>query len=132
MALNPGKADATTGIAKAIYDAMDAALAPPLEEAKADMDKIRASWKALSFAIASGVVAGFIHDAPAVPPADPSFAQPVSSKASDDAFWTWFDGFTKAFQTWAPVTADGIALKNKLKPFVDPGKPPTEMKGFVR
>jgi hypothetical protein len=69
MGLEPGTADATSGMAKAIFDTMDELLAPPLEaqvaaasaEAKPGaqdaLDKARDGWRKMSFAIATGVIA---------------------------------------------------------------------------
>jgi hypothetical protein len=128
MALNAGNQDATTGIAKAIYDAMDAALSPPLVEAGADMTKVRDGWKKLSFAVASGVVAGLID----TPPSDTSFGETYSTPAQDAKFWPWLAGFVGAFRSWAPTSPDGQALKARLNAFIVTSAVPTELKGKIK
>ncbi len=68
MALVIGSSAADAGMSKAIYDQVDALLAPPLKKAVDDatggakgkaqeaLDAAREGWKKLSFAIATGVV----------------------------------------------------------------------------
>jgi hypothetical protein len=128
MALNAGDKDATAGIAKAIFDAMDKALSPPLVEAGADMKKVRDGWRAVSFAVASGVVAGLIHDAAATP----SFAETSSSPAQDPTFWAWVANLAAAFQGWAPTSVEGKDLKTRLKDVIDPAKLPASLKGVIQ
>ncbi len=67
--LQPGDPDATSGMTKAIFGHVDAALSPPLQQAIDDaatpddkaaatktLEDARGSWRKLSFAVASGVV----------------------------------------------------------------------------
>ena len=68
MALTTGTTAGDAGMAKAIYDHVDALLAPPLQQAvdaatgdaktkaQAALDGARDGWRKLSFAVASGVV----------------------------------------------------------------------------
>jgi hypothetical protein len=64
MALAAGSADAQSGLTKSVYDRLDAALSPPLQQAVTDgspgaqetLDAARDGWKKLAFAISAGVV----------------------------------------------------------------------------
>ena len=125
MAITSGDVDATTGMAKAIYDQVSAVLSPDVPASA--LSDAQASWKKLSFAIASGVT-----DALRRGGADPDFAEVTSSASDDPAYWSWLTGFVGTFTSWNPAAADGIALKNALTTFLA-GKPvPTELKGSVR
>lgn len=57
MALDPGNIEATTGMAKAIFEQLKAALEPDLAglEEK-DMEPIRNGWKKMAYAVSRGVV----------------------------------------------------------------------------
>ncbi len=59
MALNAGNKNATEGMAKSIYTAIDAELRPPMEADNVKQDVIEESqeaWKTLASAIAKGVI----------------------------------------------------------------------------
>jgi hypothetical protein len=66
MALEIGTVNAESGMAKAIYDQLDALLSPPLKaaadapgappQAKAALDAARDGWKKIAFAVATGVI----------------------------------------------------------------------------
>lgn len=57
MALSVGNRDATTGMTKAIYDALREALEADLAELSEDKrTPIRESWKKMAHAIANGVI----------------------------------------------------------------------------
>jgi hypothetical protein len=68
MALVPGSVAADSGMAKAIYDQIDAQLSPPLQKAVAGatgdakkaaqqaLDAAQDGWRKLSFCIATGVI----------------------------------------------------------------------------
>jgi hypothetical protein len=123
---------------KAIYAAMDSALRPALESAgMSDADitsKIAPSWKALSFAIASGLVPVLHKELlPNPPPADPTFAETFSSAAQDASFWNWLAGLMKVFTTtWVPTTADGVSLKAELNTFLAANPVPSQLSGILR
>lgn len=142
MALNIGDKEATAGMTKVIFDAMDAELRPPMEQSLRDSNspedeiqkaviKAQANWKQLSYVIASGVVSS-LRKAPSPPPASPVFGEAFSSTAEDTVFWAWLKGFVKVFQDWAPTTADGINLKNAMNTYLT-GKPvPVELRGILQ
>jgi hypothetical protein len=137
MALTIGDATATSGLTKAIYVAMDAALRPALKKggmSDSDIDKnIAPSWKSLSFAIAGGLVPVLrAEPEPNPEPPDPTVAETYSSATQDAAFWSWLSGFTNVFTTWAPTTADGTALKNAIVSFLNTSAVPTQLKGILR
>lgn len=54
MALDPGDANASSGMSKAIFDAMDAAMKDGIPAAQ--LPDVEKGWKKLSAAIAQGVV----------------------------------------------------------------------------
>ena len=57
MTLSVGNKDATTGMTKAIYDALREALEADLGELSEEQrTPIRASWKKMAYAIAKGVI----------------------------------------------------------------------------
>ena len=57
MALSIGDVGATTGMAAAIYDQIRANLEPGMDDlAPEDLEAVRASWRKLAHAIATGVV----------------------------------------------------------------------------
>jgi hypothetical protein len=115
MALNVGDQHASSGMAKAVFDALNKVLDQPPDGLKPeDKAKLLANRQALSFAIASGIVAE-LTGAPSV---QPDFAQTYSSAAQDPAFWSWFNQFVDAVGAAVP------AVKNLSRP--------TEMKGILR
>jgi hypothetical protein len=57
MALQVGNQGATAGMAKAIFDQLDALLSPALSSlSPADLELARDGWRKLAFAVAGGVV----------------------------------------------------------------------------
>lgn len=142
MALSIGDKDATRGMTKVIFDAMDAELRPPMEQSLRDTGspedeiqkaviKAQANWRQLSFVIASGLVSSLRRDPPPSP-ADPVFGEAFSSRVEDAVFWDWLKGFVGVFQSWAPTTADGVNLKNAINSYLS-GKPvPEQLRGILQ
>src|SRR5262245_6968481 len=101
MPLNAGDPAATGGLARAIYDVLDAQLRPPLEASLEDpaeqLPPIQDAWKKLSFCIASGVVEHLER----VPPNEPEFAQTFTSSAQDAAYWSWLAGLATVLRNWS-------------------------------
>jgi hypothetical protein len=63
MALSVGNQDATTGMTKAIYDALREALEADLAELSEDqLTPIRESWKKIAHAIATGVISHIVSN----------------------------------------------------------------------
>lgn len=87
MVIDPGDSQATSGMAKLIYDAMKAQLEPALKGSVKDEDlaKIEDGWKSLSVAIASGVAAELTRD-------------------TQDPFFAWLAGFATAAQNGTVAT----------------------------
>jgi hypothetical protein len=112
-------------MAKAIYDQIDAVLSPGLPPNPPP--EIRQAWRKLSFAIATGVTTYLRRD-----PGDVEFAEITSSSSDDAVYWAWLGGFVQQFQSWAPATADGLALKNALAGFLTGHPVPTQMRGSLR
>lgn len=57
MALVIGDINASSGMAKAIYEELETLLSPPLQGmSPQDLEKVKTGWKQLAFAIATGVV----------------------------------------------------------------------------
>jgi len=125
MAMVIGSQSATSGMAKAIYDAINAILAPAIPPAS--LPDVQASWKKLSFAVATGVV-NHLKRAPA---ADPEYAQVVSRAVDDPGFWNWLAGFVQVFQAWAPVSADAVALKTALTTYLGAHPVPSQLTGTL-
>jgi hypothetical protein len=112
MTLSAGDPQATTGMAKAIYDAMDKELRAVLKKAGVPDDVIAQmapSWRSLSFSIASGVVAELVVQPPSPP----------------DYFWTWLAGFVQTLQSAPP---GGIPAA--VTEFVGRSPVPTSLKGI--
>jgi hypothetical protein len=139
MALSTGKPDATTGLTKALYDAMDAELRPPLEELlrgastpeeeiAAAVAKAQVSWKQLSHTLASGLVTALRQEPEsATPPPEPARAETFSSAAQDPAFWAWFADLITTLQAWSNgsgTLATRTAFFNR--------QVPRELKGVIR
>jgi hypothetical protein len=146
MALSKGDIDASSGLTKALYDAMDAELRPPLlevlkekhttaEDTVIAVAKVQANWKQLSHTLASGLVAALHTEVPSAPlPNDSGTAETYSSAAIDPDFWKFFTNFVGVFQAWSKPGADVNALQTKLATlFADTTTPvPTGLKGVVR
>jgi hypothetical protein len=132
MPLNAGDAAATSGLARDIYEVLDAQLRPPLEAALEDaaeqLPAIQDAWKKLSFCIASGVVDHVLR----VPPNDPEFAQTFTSSAQDAAFWGWLAGFASVFRTWAAGAGSATELRNGLNSFFNANPMPTQLRGVLQ
>ena len=61
MALQAGDQTAAAGMAKAIFDQLDALLSPGLASlSEAEKEPVRDGWRKLAFAIAGGVVAHIV------------------------------------------------------------------------
>jgi hypothetical protein len=139
MALSIGKTDATTGLTKALYDAMDAELRPPLEKLLRDANrpeaeiasavaKAQVNWKQLSHTLASGLVPALRQETEsAAPPPEPAVAETYSSAAQDPLFWAWLAEFASVFQAWSKGTATPAALTAFFNREV-----PKELKGVIR
>jgi hypothetical protein len=56
MALNKGDINASTGMAKAIYDKLQEVLLPDAAAGGGDLSKLQETWQKLAYAIAAGVV----------------------------------------------------------------------------
>ena len=117
MPLNAGNPAATEGLARDIYEVLDAQLRPPLEAALPNPSEqllpIQDGWKRLSFCIASGVIEHLTR----VPPSEPEFAQTFTSAAHDAAYWNWLAGFANVFRTWASSGGDAVQLRSALNGF---------------
>jgi hypothetical protein len=127
MAMVIGDANATNGMAKSIFDQVDAVLAPDVPSSA--LPDVQASWRKLSFAVAAGVTAYLIRD----PANEPEFGEMTSSATDDPVFWSWLQGFVAVFGTvWTPAGTDGVALKQAVNAFIA-GKPvPAAMKGSLK
>lgn len=85
MPLDFGDAEATEGMARAIYRFMDAELRPPIEDALAEvedpekraevLEKARTTWRKISYAVARGVTEYLVRD----PETEPEYAEAYSS-----------------------------------------------------
>jgi hypothetical protein len=132
MPLNAGDPAATSGLARDIYEVLDAQLRPPLEAAlehpAEQLPAIQDAWRKLSFCIASGVVDHLVR----VPPTDPEFAQTFTSSTQDAAYWSWLSGFAGVFRTWAAGAGSITDLRNGLNTFFSAHPTPTELMGVVQ
>jgi hypothetical protein len=102
MALDAGDPQATSGMAKAIFEALKAQLLPPLQDANVkdeSLAKIEDGWKSLSFAVASGVVAEL-------------------TQGPQDPFFAWLAGFAAAVQS------------GQVGDFLKTHKVPTNLRGI--
>lgn len=146
MALSKGDIDASSGLTKALYDAMDAELRPPLleilkqkgttaEEMAIAVAKVQVNWKQLSHSLASGLVSALHTEVPGAPlPNTSGTAETYSAAPIDPAFWKFFASFVDVFSTWSKPGANVNVLQTKLAAlFADTTTPiPTGMKGVVR
>jgi hypothetical protein len=106
--MNAGDKNAESGMAKAIYDAMNAALGERLSSE--DKLPLQDNWKKLSHAVADGAVRSL----------------------QTDPFFAWFAGLVKVVTTeWAPTTPDGLALQSALKKYLAEKPIPNEMRGLL-
>src|SRR5262245_44331572 len=132
MPLNAGDPAATQGLARDIFEVLDAQLRPPLEDALEhpgeQLPPIQDAWKKLSFCIASGVIDHLVR----VPASDPEFAQTFTSSAQDAAYWSWLSGFAAVFQTWASGAGTITDLRNGLNAFFASHPTPTQLRGVLQ
>lgn len=132
MPLNAGNAQATQGMARDIFLALDAVLRPPLEDALEDpaeqLPPIQNAWRTLSFAVATGVVDHLERQ----PPGESEYAEAFSSGSHDAAFWNWFAGFAGVFRTWSSGAANVTQLHASLDSFLDSNPVPTQLRGVIR
>jgi hypothetical protein len=130
MPLNAGNLGATQGLARDIFDVLDAQLAPPLAadlEAE-QLEEIRDAWRTLSFCVASGVIEHLMR----VPATEPEYAEAFTSSAQDAQFWNWFSGFTSVFRTWSSGAGTLTDLRTSLNNFFNANTTPTQLRGIVR
>ena len=131
--LNAGDPAATQGLARDIYEVLDAQLRPQLEatltDPKEQLVAIQEAWKKLSFCIASGVV----EHVRRVPASKPDFAETFTSSAQDPDFWKWFSGFVGVLRNWAfSSSGDAAKLRSDLKSFFNGNPTPTGLEGIIR
>ncbi len=143
-----GNQQATTGMAKNVYQEIDAVLRPPMEDGDVPEEAIeetQEAWKKLGYAIAAGVIDHFRRD----PPGEPEFAEPISSSVEDPTFWEWLErvhdwldemaswqaSVVLAFENWAPVGLTDQTFREEVLGLAEPGAPPaicpTSMKGKI-
>jgi hypothetical protein len=132
MPLNPGDAAATEGLAREIYEVLDAQLRPPLEESLENpgeqLPPIQEAWRKLSFCIASGVIAHLVR----VPANEAEFAQTFTSSAQDSTYWNWLAGFVDVFHDWAAAAGTIADLRNGLNTFFASHPTPTQLRGILQ
>ena len=140
MPLNIGDKNADTGMAKDIYEKVSKELECVLDSIEEEniREKLKKSWKTLSYCIADGVVRYFLRDDP--PQEDytivpPEYAETHSSTAEDAEFWDFFTAFVDVFRQWSQdESSHWTTLKQDLKDFFDEQgqTTPTKMKGIVQ
>ena len=133
MPLNAGNPGATEGLARNIFEVLDAQLRPPLEEALENpaeqLPPIQDAWKRLSFCIASGVIEHLTR----VPPTEPEFAQTFTSAAHDATYWNWLAGLATVFRTWASSGGDVVQLRTALNGFFNANpSTPGQLRGILQ
>jgi hypothetical protein len=132
MPLNAGDPAATGGLAREIYEVLDAQLRPPLEagleKPEEQLPPIQDAWRTLSFCIASGVVEHLVR----VPPSDPEYAQTFTSSAHDATYWGWLAAFAKVFRDWAAGAGTIVDLRNALNAFFAANPTPTQLRGILQ
>jgi hypothetical protein len=131
MPLNIGDEKATTGMAGAIYQAMEQYL-PIKDEDKLDADTIASlqeSRQKISFVMAMGIITHLQRDTAT----EPEYAAVFSSAAEDSVFWGWFASFVDVFKTWANNPSGDITmLRTSLKTFLNAHPTPGQLKGVIR
>jgi hypothetical protein len=132
MPLNAGDPAATGGLARDIYDVLDAELRPSLEagleKPEEQLKPIQDAWRTLSFCIASGVVEHLMR----VPPSEPEYAQTFTSSAHDATYWAWLAAFAKVFRDWASGAGTIADLRNALNAFFAANPTPTQLRGILQ
>lgn len=132
MPLNAGNPAASAGLAREIYEVLDAQLSPPLEEALEDpaeeMKPIRDAWKKLSYCIASGVIEHLVR----MPAGEAEFAQTFTSSAQDATYWSWLSGFADVLHDWAAAGGTIAALRTELNAFFASHPTPTQLRGVLQ
>ncbi|TVP48069.1 MAG: hypothetical protein EA350_03810 [Gemmatimonadales bacterium] len=130
MALNPGNPGATTGMARDIYLMIDATLRPPLEEDLSEeaIEEMQESWRALSFAIAQGVVSHLRRE----PPHQAEYAEAFSSGSQDSAYWAWLSDFATLFRDWASDGGTLADLRDRINTHAGARDVPTQIRGVLQ
>src|SRR5262249_30900720 len=132
MPLNAGDPTASGGLARDIYEGLDAQLRPPLEASlehpEQQLPAIQDAWKKLSFCIASGV----IEHLERVPPSKPEFAQTFTSSTEDAAYWSWLSGLAAALHNWSASAGTITDLRNGLNTFFNAHATPTQLTGVLK
>jgi len=130
MALNPGNMSATSGMAREIYQVLDATLRPPLEDdlSTEAIKEMQDSWKELSFAIALGVIRHLRRD----PAHQSEYAQVFSSASQDAPYWDWLADFAGVFQSWAASGGSVVQLRDAISAFGNANETPTSLQGVLK
>jgi hypothetical protein len=131
MPLNIGDDKATSGLAGAIYQAMEQHM--PIEgKEKLEADTIASLQKSrqkTSFVIAMGVITHFLRD----PATETEYGEVFLSPAEDAAYWDWLAGFVNVFRIWANNPAgDIVLLRTTLRNFLNANPTPGQLKGVIR
>ncbi len=147
MALIIGEEEATTGIAKAIFEkireliiqpSLDELLKKLPDEMKEEVKKqfentIEKSLQKLSYAVSFGIVSHLCRDLPEVNPNKTQYGETFSSSAEDDAFWKWLADFVGIFDQWSNGPIDGaLSLQTNLQNFFKDNPVPKELKGIIK
>lgn len=136
MPLNAGDLAATGGLARDIYEELDAqlrlALEDGLEKPEKQLPPIQDAWRTLSFCIASGVVEHLLLEPPTKPPTQPEFARTFTSSAHDATYWAWLAAFAKVFSDWASGAGTIVDLRTALNAFFAANPTPTELRGILQ
>jgi hypothetical protein len=132
MPLNAGDPAASGGLARDIYEVLDAQLRPPLEASLEHPDEqlppIQDAWRKLSYCIASGV----IEHLERVPANEPEFAQTFTSSAQDAAYWSWVSGLATALHNWSSSAGTITDLRDGLNAFFNAHATPTQLTGVLK
>jgi len=132
MPLNAGDPAASGGLARDIYEVLDAQLRPPLEASLEHPDEqlppIQDAWRKLAYCIASGV----IEHLERVPASKPEFAQTFTSSAEDAAYWSWVSGLATALHNWSSGAGTITDLRNGLNTFFNAHATPTQLTGVLK
>lgn len=132
MPLNAGNRAATQGMAQAIYISIDAELRPPMEADMPDPEEalppIQDAWRALAFAVATGVVSHLERQ----PATQPEYAETFSSEDQDEEFWEWMRDFTSLLEGWAGGAGTVVTLRTALSSFLGSNPVPEQLRGVLR
>lgn len=139
--MKAGNEDASIGLAKEIFLAMDSMLEntktellqelnlePTSEDGKkiiAAIDDAKPKTKKMSYCIATGIVNYLTNNLPK----ETDCTETHSSIIEDPEFWSWLKGFTNAFKNWDETT--GVqGLKQAISFYTD--NVPQSLKGVLR